>query len=80
MPKESGVDQPCRTVQGAAEHDRLASNTYRRLNLGLAAWAGVSAALLLRETSAAPVKWCFMCVPPAQRLLGYSAPLPLRRQ
>ena len=54
--------------QGAAEHDRLGSNTYRRLNLGLAAWAALNAALLLDESAAAPVKWCFACVSPGSRL------------
>lgn len=36
-------------MQGAAEHDRLASNTYRRLNLGLTAWAAANLTLLARE-------------------------------
>ncbi|EIE21980.1 hypothetical protein COCSUDRAFT_56423 [Coccomyxa subellipsoidea C-169] len=44
-------------LKGAAEHNRLGSNTYRRLNLGLVAWAGVNLALLASEASAL-TSWC----------------------
>jgi hypothetical protein len=47
-------------LQGALEHDRLGSNTYRRLNIGLATWAAVHLALLASEAAAAPVRWCLM--------------------
>ena len=45
-------------VQGAAEHDRLASNTYRRLNLGLAAWAAANLTLLAKGAASQVVTWC----------------------
>ena len=45
-------------MQGAAEHDRLASNTYRRLNLGLAAWAAANLTLLTKGAAAHVVTWC----------------------
>ncbi|KAK9918885.1 hypothetical protein WJX75_007829 [Coccomyxa subellipsoidea] len=45
-------------LKGAAEHNRLGSNTYRRLNLGLMAWAAINLALLASETSAL-TSWCF---------------------
>ncbi|CAL8471503.1 g11045 [Coccomyxa elongata] len=45
-------------LKGAAEHDRLGSNTYRRLNLGLVGWAAVNLALLSGETCAL-TSWCF---------------------
>ncbi len=44
-------------MQGAAEHDRLASNTYRRLNLGLLGWAAVNLTLLVKE-AAVLTNWC----------------------
>jgi hypothetical protein len=44
-------------LQSAAEHDRLASNTYRRLNLGLVGWAAINLWLLVKETSALTT-WC----------------------
>lgn len=51
-------------MQGAAEHDRLASNTYRRLNLGLAAWAAANLTLLAKGAASHVVTWCS----------GYAAP------
>ncbi|CAL5224125.1 g6757 [Coccomyxa viridis] len=46
------------TLKGAAEHDRLASNTYRRLNLGLAAWAASNLTLLAKGAAEHVVTWC----------------------
>ena len=45
-------------AQGAAEHDRLSSNTYRRLNLGLAAWAAANLTLLAKGAASHVVTWC----------------------
>ncbi len=50
-------------MQDAAEHDRLASNTYRRLNLGLAAWAAANLTLLAKGAAAHVVTWCSGYVP-----------------
>ena len=51
-------EECCVLMQGAAEHDRLASNTYRRLNLGLAAWAAANLTLLAKGAAAHVVTWC----------------------
>ena len=45
-------------AQGAAEHDRLGSNTYRRVNLGLAAWAAANLTLLAKGAASHVVTWC----------------------
>ncbi len=45
-------------AQGAADHDRLGSNTYRRLNLGLAAWAAANLTLLAKGAASHVVTWC----------------------
>ena len=56
-------DQGCMScggghMQGAADHDRLSSNTYRRVNLGLAAWAGANLTLLAKGAASHVVTWC----------------------
>ena len=46
----TGKNLICSVVQSAAEHDRLGSDTYKRLNVGLAAWGLLSLAKYFMDT------------------------------